>query len=446
VRAAPRGVGSPLRSVAAVLSVALAVALVAAGCTHRGAGGSSGSSSSPADPFGTIVVGPKDKLQLGMLLGLTGTDAGTGLAIRHGVQLALDYLDGTFDGTAGSLMDHQIDVTTADDGCTADGTSAGATQLASESGIVGVVGLSCVTSAIDGADQTLSEKGILLISPADTAPSLTADGTHQPFFLRTAYNEALDGVVMADFARGPANAETAAVVEDDTDASKALAEAFTGRFEVKGGTVTTSAAIGADGSGLAPVLQDMGKTPPAFAYVPGSDPSCASVVRQAQDVASLSSTSFGSSADCQGSFRATPVGSAGGSFLSTLDRSGVEGGEFYRLQFEPAYQSQFGTVSVPIVAAFAFDAANILFDAMQVSATKSDDGTLVFSRSALRDAIFATDSYEGLTGPLTCTPLGDCAAPVRFAVYPASDVSAGGTDPAVTPVFTEVLSSGDLSP
>ena len=61
----------------------------------------------------------------------------------------------------------------------------------------------------------------------------------------------------------------------------------------------------------------------------------------------------------------------------------------------------------------------------------------VFTVARTRDAIFATDSYEGLTGPLTCTKLGDCAAPVRFAVYPAADVTAGGTS-AVTPVAASI--------
>jgi hypothetical protein len=81
---------------------------------------------------------------------------------------------------------------------------------------------------------------------------------------------------------------------------------------------------------------------------------------------------------------------------------------------------------------------------MQVSATRSDDGSLVFQRSALGDAMFATDSYEGLTGSLTCTPLGDCAAPVRFAVYASADVPPEGTDPTTKPVFAEVLSARDL--
>ena len=37
-------------------------------------------------------------------------------------------------------------------------------------------------------------------------------------------------------------------------------------------------------------------------------------------------------------------------------------------------------------------------------------------RQALRDALYATSNFPGLTGSLTCTPTGDCADP-KIAVY-----------------------------
>jgi branched-chain amino acid transport system substrate-binding protein len=442
-RTPPRGAGISQRLFAALLAFALS----AGACTHRGGDGSTGVSSSPADPFGSVVVAPQDPLQLGMLLGLSGSDPAQGIAALHGVHLALDYLDGVFDGKPGPLMGHPINLEIEDDGCSSQGSRLGAQELASDPRVVGVVGMTCTTAAVGGADRILSAQGVLLISPGNTEPSLTAEATHQPFFLRVAYNRGLEGVVMADFARGTANAQTAAVIHDDSSASTALTDAFTARFENKGGTVTTSPTVDVAGDGIGQVLDDIAKTPPGFMFVPGSDPSCTAVVRQAQDVSSLdSNTTFGSSGACQGPFRTTAAGAAGGAFLSIPDRTAIETGEFYRLQFVPAYQSQFGAGSVPIVAAYAFDAANILFDAMQVSAKRSDDGSLVFQRTALRNAIFATDSYDGLTGPLTCTPLGDCAAAVHFAVYAAADVPVNGEDPSAKPVFTDVVSTKDLGP
>ena len=421
------------------------LAVVAAAC-HRAPGSAAGAPASPPDPVGRVTVGPHATLQLGILLGLSGNDPDVGLSALHGVELALDYLDGTFDGKQGTLMEHPINLEIEDDRCTADGARSGAEELSSDARVVGVIGLSCPTSAIGGADRILSGHGVLLISPADTDPSLTADGTHQPFFLRTAYNQALDGVVMADFARGTGAAQTAGVIHDEGDASTALAEQFTRTFETKGGTIVSTSTVDASGTGLFQAFQDLEKQPPDFLYVPGTDPGCPAVIRGAQDVADLGSMSTGSSAGCQSTFRPALDGAKTGPFLSMTDPADIQGGEFYSLQFLPAYEDQPDPGNLPLVAAFAFDAANILFDAMQVSAQRANDGSLVFGRTALRDAIFATDSYEGLTGPLTCTSLGDCAAPVRFDVFPAADLPAQGEDPTTKPVFTEVLSSKDLAP
>ena len=47
-------------------------------------------------------------------------------------------------------------------------------------------------------------------------------------------------------------------------------------------------------------------------------------------------------------------------------------------------------------------------------------GRPLASWQALRDAMYATSGYQGLTGNLSCTPTGDCADPV-IAVYEYHD-------------------------
>ena len=46
--------------------------------------------------------------------------------------------------------------------------------------------------------------------------------------------------------------------------------------------------------------------------------------------------------------------------------------------------------------------ANVLFDAIEQVAVVADDGSLSIPRTALRDAVFATLGYEGLTRTTTC--------------------------------------------
>jgi len=58
----------------------------------------------------------------------------------------------------------------------------------------------------------------------------------------------------------------------------------------------------------------------------------------------------------------------------------------------------------------------IIFAAIEKVAKKAPDGTLYIGRQALRDALYATKGFKGLTGTLTCDTYGDCADP-RIAVY-----------------------------
>jgi len=64
---------------------------------------------------------------------------------------------------------------------------------------------------------------------------------------------------------------------------------------------------------------------------------------------------------------------------------------------------------------------------------KSGD-TIYVPRQALRDAIFATKDFPGLTGVLTCSPTGDCGAPL-IAVYEITAREAGGEWPPEAPIW-----------
>ena len=55
-------------------------------------------------------------------------------------------------------------------------------------------------------------------------------------------------------------------------------------------------------------------------------------------------------------------------------------------------------------------------------------------QGALRQAIFATKDFPGLTGVLTCSPTGDCGAPL-IAVYEITARETGGEWPPAAPIW-----------
>ena len=52
----------------------------------------------------------------------------------------------------------------------------------------------------------------------------------------------------------------------------------------------------------------------------------------------------------------------------------------------------------------------MLLTAIEKVTVKGSDGTLYIGRKALRDALYATKGFPGLTGKLSCNQFGDCGA------------------------------------
>jgi branched-chain amino acid transport system substrate-binding protein len=151
--------------------------LVIAACGDGGGG--SAPEECEADEFGCVEVASGEAIKLGSLLVTTGPNSSLGLDSQYGVELALDAwgTEGEFDGTNGQIKGHDVALTSEDDGCSADGGTAGANKLAADSQIVAVIGTSCSSAALGVADKIFSDKGISIVSPSNTGPALTADGT-----------------------------------------------------------------------------------------------------------------------------------------------------------------------------------------------------------------------------------------------------------------------------
>ena len=79
--------------------------------------------------------------------------------------------------------------------------------------------------------------------------------------------------------------------------------------------------------------------------------------------------------------------------------------------FAEAYFIAFGEQArLPLVSALAFDATNLVFNGIETVGIVDEAGTLHIGRQALRDTLFATMGFEGVSGTVTCNQLGDCGA------------------------------------
>ena len=434
----------------AALALFAALTLVAAACADDdgdgvGVTGPDGSAvDCDADPFGCVEVAAGEPIRLGSLLAISGDTAFLGTDSNNGIVLAIDNLDGALDGTPGQLLGHDVDLQQEDDLCSVEGGQAGAQALVADPSIVAVIGTSCSSSALGVADEITSDAGVLLFSPSNTNPGLTSDEAHQPFYARTAHNDRIQGAIAAEFVFNELGIDTAATINDERPYADGLAAAFRENFEALGGTITAIEQVNSADTDLGPVLRSIAEGEPGIVYGPNFPPVCGLTLLQGADILPEGTVHLGADGCLETSF----VGQVGDPpadyYASSPDVTVFQGGAFYNDEFLPVYSEQFGTEPTSVFHAHAYDASLILFAAIEQVAADDGSGNLLIPRTALKDAVLGTTGYEGITGIVSCTPLGDCATDVTIGIfqYPNWPVE-GGEDPSDA-VYTDTKSLAEV--
>lgn len=372
------------------------------------------------DAIGCVEIGPDDPIHIAYMLTISGATASLGEDSRGGIEIAID-------DRGGELLGHEISLTGEDSGCSAEGGQAAAQKVAADTTIVGIIGTNCSSEA-EAAMKTLSDLGYLMISPSNTAPRLTEKdpakgGTWLPGYYRTAHNDLFQGRVAAEFAYNELGARTAATIHDGSPYADGLRQVFEDVFAELGGEVTYSGAIN-----VGDTLMDLtaiASNPPDIIYFPIFEPEGNFIAAQARDIAELDNTKLmGADGLLADTFPEGTGAAAVGMYLS----GPAVTGEAYDA-FLAKWTEKFGGSPPSGFHAHAYDATNILFNAIEAVAQVGADGTVLIGRQALRDAVTATANFEGLTGVLTCNETGDCATGEALAIYIINQAEVDGNWP-----------------
>ena len=384
------------------------------------------------DAIGCVDIAPGEPVHIAYWGVLSGPDSSLGEDSKRGVEIAIDDLGGKFQG-------HDILLTTEDAGCTPEGGATAATKLATDTSIVGLIGSSCSDETVGGI-ATLTNAGLTTISPSNTRPVLTNPerGPDYAGYLRTAHSDAFQGKAVAEFAYNYLKVTKAATLHDGSTYAQALQQVFADEFVKLGGTIVAQEAVAKDATDMKPVLTTIAAAGPEFLYYPVFVAVGGYVTAQIRDVAGLENVKIAGS---DGIFTADLLKGGGentkGMYLSSPDFSAFTGDY---AGFIAKHTAKYGGTTLSTFHAHAYDAANILFAALGKVAVADADGTLHVGRQALRDAIYATKDFKGITGTLSCSPSGDCGAPV-IAVYeimnsdPASWNPSDATNPNPKKIF-----------
>jgi branched-chain amino acid transport system substrate-binding protein len=268
----------------------------------------------------------------------------------------------------------------------------------------------------------ISEAGMLMISSSNTSPRLTNDnadegGTYLPGYFRTAHNDLFQGAMGAQFAVEVLQAGSVATIHDGDPYTEGLAVVMAQTFDSMGGAVVFEGAVSKGDTDMSAILTEIAASGPDVVYLPVFVPESEFLVSQAALTPGLEGAVM---MTADGSFAAGFAQNTGQAAVGVFMTGPHVSGEAYDA-FLVRWEDEIGGAPPSGFHAHAYDAANLLMDAVEAVAKEMDDGTLMIGRQALWDAMAAVEDYDGLTGSLTCqeeSPFrGDCATGTALAVF-----------------------------
>ncbi|KAA3658543.1 MAG: branched-chain amino acid ABC transporter substrate-binding protein [Chloroflexi bacterium] len=353
-----------------------------------------------ADALGCVEVGPDEAIVLASSLVISGPNTQLGLDSQYGVEIAIDF--------RGEVLGHAVELQAEDDGCNAEGGQTSATKVVSNPQIVAMIGTSCSGAGVP-ASKIISDAGYAMISPSNTAPVLTDASTHEAGYLRTAHNDKVQGRAVAEFAINELGVTKAAAIHDGDPYTEGLASVFRDAFTELGGEIVAFEAESPEASNVEPILTTIAASGPELLYYPVFTNLGALITKTARDIDGMDGVILAAADGLQSPDFLEAAGDAAEGMYASGPDLGFSNAIYD--DFLAAYQEKYGSEPLSVFHAHAFDATNMVLDAIEAVAQEGSDGTLLIGRQDLRDALFATSGMAGITGTITCNEFGDCADP-----------------------------------
>lgn len=371
--------------------------------------------------LGQVVVPEGEPIRLASLFVMTGPNGVLGEDSRDGVEIAIEDF--------GDILGREVELVAEDTQCTPEGGQVAATKVAADPTIVGVVGTTC-SSAAEAAIPIITEAGLVMISPSNTAPGLTAPDRPEQYagYLRTAHNDLFQGRVAAEFAFNELGLTTAATIHDGSPYAEQLQAVFAEVFADLGGEVVAQEAVNVGDTEMGPVLESIATESPQVIYYPVFTAEGGLITAAARGVTGLEEVVLmGADGLFSEDFVEAAGDAAAGMYLSGPHVAGAS----YEA-FLATLEEKYGRGPLSGYHAHAYDGATIILNAIAQVAETDDEGNVVIDRAALRDAVYATDGFEGLTGTLSCQTEGnpgDCATGEALAVFQMNEDTVAGEWP-----------------
>ncbi|MFC0400104.1 branched-chain amino acid ABC transporter substrate-binding protein [Paraburkholderia rhizosphaerae] len=341
-------------------------------------------------------------VKIGEVAPTTGQIAHLGKDIENGARLAIDESNAkglTIDGQKITL------VLDAQDDAADPRTATQVAQKVVDDKVVAVVGhLNSGTSI--PASKIYSDAGIVQISPAASNPAYTQQGFKTTY--RVVATDAQQGPALANYAAKSLKVKRVAIVDDSTAYGQGLANEFEKTAKSLGLNVLSHDATNDKAVDFRAILTKIkGENPDAIMYG-GMDATAGPFAKQAKQLG-LRAKVLGGDGACSEKLAELAGDAADNIVCSDIGMAlqKMPGGK----AFAAKYEKQYGQ-PVQIYAPFAYDAVNIVIDAMK-RANSTDPGKIL--------AVMPNTDYKGVIGETTFDSKGD----LKHGVISLYDYKAG---------------------
>jgi branched-chain amino acid transport system substrate-binding protein len=379
--------------VKAAAVVAAGLLLLSACGTNKEEGGSEGGGGSQSCDVS------KGTLTLGVIAPLSGELSALGKGIENSAKLAVDQANEKC-----TVKGYKLVLQAEDDQKTPQLGAQAATKLASTPNVIGVV--STLNSSVSQSVQPiLDQAGILQISPANTADSLTKgedpNNPKRPYptYFRTCTVDSLQGPFAANYLIKKTGKKKIAIITDGLTYGEGLADSFTTQAEKNGAQIVTRQKIGEKDTDFSGVIAAVKPFAPDAIYYGGQYPQAGPLSKQFAG-AGLSVPVMGGDGIFDPQFIA--LGGKDGD-LATSVGAPTEELESAKA-FVDAYEKAGFKEGFSAYGAFSYDAANVI-----IAAVGETIGDGEWADSMRADVVKAAQDYsgEGATGEVAFDENGD---------------------------------------
>jgi len=370
------------------------------------------------DSIGCLNIAPNQPVKFAIIQALTGKVAFLGNEQIRGIELAVAKRNG-------QILGHSIKFQKENSFCTSEGGTIAAMKVAADPEIAAVFGTTCSEAAITAA-KIISGAGMVMISGNNSAPSLTSSGGKQspdwrPGYFRTSFNDDLSGKAAAAFAVHNLNIKKAAIINDGDVYTRGLTNGFYHAFSQLGGKIVLDTAINKGDKNMIPVLKAVASSGAELLFFPLFQPEGDYMVQQSKNVSGLENIILmGNGALLTDTFISSVKSDGIGMYFVGPGLCRGVGYENLEAEYKKTYKKSPPTTYY----SYAYDAANLLMNAIETVAEKENNGTLHIPRDKLRKAMYNTKNLKGVSGILNCNQFGDCGA-ARFNIMRLENPEAG---------------------